>query len=240
MIKAAFKQSTSHLAPYERFLMGISMGSQNHTGEKLKAVVQCLNQTQLTQGVIDISDTLRRYSYMQDMPPLQARRKALQDGQSWLTKNKETLAKIKAKTHIVRWDTWLKDTRFPKYLKQFQNAYKDCPSLRSAIAKDIDRFYSRRFNDAAQDKTNLNLSIAFYLEELAVMSIQFEDMPTAQIYPGKELECLKLVRSGQVPNVPTGIQNARFFRINVYNKPANNNALEMATQQPETHDYIVS
>ena len=228
MIKAKFKQSTKHLRPYSRFVMGISMGSHNHTGNRLQAVVECLNQTTLTKGVIDVSDTLRRYAYMNDMSADQALKKSRADGQRWFADNAATLDQIDADIEVVHWKRWLEDERFPRYLKMFQDAYKASPALRSAIGKDIDRFYSRKFNAAALSQKSLDLSVAFYLEELAVMSIQFENDPTAQIYPGKELECLKLVRSGKVGNVPTGIQNARFFRINVYDKPANSNALELA------------
>lgn len=221
MIKAAFKQSIRRLTPYHNFILGISLGSQNHRGAALEAIVDCINQSPLKQGVIDLSDTLRRHTYMiEGMDPEAAYAAAREAGNEWLRNNGATLEKLQKPYEIIRWDHWLQNERFPAYLEAFERAYETNPHLRAAVARDIQRFYTRKFNDAAQQMNEINLSVKFILEELAVMSIQFEDNPRAQLYPGNELHSLRVIRDGLVTDVPLNIQTkSAFFRLNVYEDP---------------------
>lgn len=220
MIRAKFKRSAAHLVPYSMFILGVSMGSANHRGEALEAIVSCLNATHLSRGIVDVSDTLRRYSFMTTMNESAAANRARELGDRWLAENARALQALKADTRIVRWDDWLADHRFRSYKARFTEAYHNSPALRAAIAKDVRHFHRRSFNAAAAGRVELELSVQFYLEELAVMSIQFEDYPAAQVYPGRELACLKLVRSGMLPDIPCGIRNTAFIPINVYDDPS--------------------
>jgi tRNA-dependent cyclodipeptide synthase len=230
--KATFKNSIRDLTKFNKFVLGISMGSNNHRGEAFKATVDCINRSGLKQGILDVSDTLKRYTLMMDMSEDEARKQAAEHGRKWVIENTEALKQFKIPVSIEHWDTWLNNPRFNEYLTQFRDAYNNSPTLRAAIAKDIDNFYCRRFNDAAQNLKTYDLSVRFYLEELAVMSIQFEDNnDAAQFYAGKELNCLKLVRSGKVPNAPKGIQNAKFYRINVYDAPANEDKKDGSSEE---------
>jgi len=119
---------------------------------------------------------------------------------------------------LVHWDRWLNDPRFSGYEILFHNAFDTNLVFRMAVMKDIQHHYSRKYNQNMHDRDSrdIDLSKRFYLEELAVLSIQFEDYPCAEAYPGRELECVKLVRSGQVPNVPKGIQNAVYAKLFVH------------------------
>ena len=219
--KATFKNSIKDLLNFNSFILGVSMGSKNHTGKAFEATVDCINRSGLKQGIIDVSDTLRRFTHMAGISEKEARKRALGEGLQWLIDNTEAIKKFRVPVVVKHWDTWLNDPRFTDYLAQFQSAYKESPALRAAITKDIDNFYHRRFNKAADIPNDHDLSIRFYMEELAVMSIQFEDTKAAQLYAGKELNCLKLIRSGEVADIPTGTQDSKFYRINVYDAPAN-------------------
>ena len=220
--RAAFKTSIKNLKNFNNFVLGVSMGSENHTGEAFEATVECVNTSGLKQGIIDVSDTLKRYSYMADLTEIEARQKAEECGKKWVIENTESIKKFRIPVNVLHWDTWLNDKRFSQYFYQFQTAYETSPPLREAIEKDIADFNKRRSREFLQTKREHELSVSFHLEELTAASIQFEDNPAAaQLYAGKELNCFKCVRSGQIPNIPKGIQNAQFFRINVYNVPAN-------------------
>ncbi len=216
--KAAFKGSTKTLADFDKFVLGVSMGSQNHTGEAFTATVDCINKTDLKRGILDVSDALRRYSInAQDSNA--AHDEAADQGQEWVIENTEAIEKFRVPVNVEHWDTWLNDDRFNDYLAQFTRAYNNSDVLRDAIKADIENYFNRR--GVAPDDTMTDASTRFYLEELAVMSIQFEDEPAAQIYAGKQLNCLKVVRDGLVPDVPKGIQNAGYFRLNIYDAPSN-------------------
>ncbi len=218
--KARFKNSIKDIGQFDSFIMGVSMGSKNHTGDAFNAIVDCVNESHsILGGILDVSDSLKRYTLMLDVSDEQAHEQANEKGQQWLAQNTDAIKKFNIPVHVKHWDTWLEDESFPKYLAQFEAAYENCEELCEAIAKDINNFYCRRFNDATNNPEAFALSVRFYLEELAVMSIQFEDNNAAHIYAGKELNCLKLVRSGKVPDVPTGIQSSKFYRLNIYDVP---------------------
>lgn len=216
--KASFKGSTKKLANFDKFVVGVSMGSQNHVGAAFRATVDCINATDLKNGVLDVSDTLRRYS-LDGLSEDDAHQQAKQQGQKWLVENTEAVQKFRVPINVVHWDTWLQDDRFCDYLAQFQRAYQHSNALRAAVDEDVKNYYNRRPNSHVIDDKRMDSSVRFYLEELAVMSIQFADEPAAQIYAGKQLNCLKVVRDGLVPKVPDGIRNSDFFRINIYDVP---------------------
>lgn len=218
MLKAKFRQSVRALSSDDYFVLGVSLGSKNYEGEALRAVVEAINATNLKKGVVDVSDTLARHTMMiVDMTEQDAHRKTQKDGLDWVNRHKEILDGLEADHSIIHWDHWLEDKRFSEYKKAFETAFRNDTRLKAAITKDIQNFYKRKFNQAVIEHTNKDIqhSINYYLEELAVMSIQFEDFPGAQIYAGKELESLKLVRTKAIPNVPYGITQSKFYRLSI-------------------------
>ncbi len=218
--KAAFKGSTKKLAVYDKFVVGVSMGSLNHIGEAFSATVSCINETDMKRGILDVSDALRRYS-LNGLSEEDAYEEAVLQGKKWVVENTEAVQKFRVPVDVVHWKTWLEDDRFCDYLAQFTRAYKHSNALREAVHEDIRNFYTRRGRQDSIDSEYHDKSVRFYLEELAVMSIQFSDEPAAQIYAGKQLNCLKVVRDGLVSKVPKGLQNSDFFRVNIYDLPSN-------------------
>ena len=76
----------------EGFTLGISMGSANHSGEMLASMVQWANGKGFEYGIIDLSDSLNRYSLMLDgIPETLAHAMARQQGEDWLRKNEQIL-----------------------------------------------------------------------------------------------------------------------------------------------------
>ena len=213
MIKAAFYNAATHLVDYNLFILGISVGARNHRGPYLKAIVKLLNDRAQQNGIINVADTLRRYTFMaQGIPEEDAIKKAQAMGNQWVSENSHILTDLDAQWRMLRWDKFLKDPRFYDYLKRFDRALAVSDVLQNAINDDTMNFYKRiKGKTYKPSPLELRCSTTFFIEELAVLSIQFEDHPAAQIYAGKELQCLKVVRAGLVPDVPTGIQNAKIF-----------------------------
>ena len=89
-----------------------------------------------------------------------------------------------------------------------------------AVMQDIQRFYWRKFNQNLHERSSsdIELSKKYYLEELAALSIQFEEYPCVEIYPGRELDCLKIVRSGRIKGVPLGLRNAVYSSLFLYDQ----------------------
>ncbi len=226
MIKAVFKTSLRPLSRFNHFVMGVSVGSPNQTGEALAAVVRCINASGLQSGLVVVSDLVKRYSYRPECDEAEATARARADGDFWLRDNAETLETFAMPVEIVRWERYLSDPRFPDYLARFERAHDEVPALKGAVNDDVAAYLHRTFNDAAcHNAARRELGVRFYLEELAVMSIYYEDNPGAEFYPGKGAQCVKCVRDGLVPGVPRGILDTQLFRINVYDDPANDNDL---------------
>lgn len=225
MLKAAFKNSATHLKDFDMLVLGISMGSKNHRRDALNAIVNLLNTRSHEYVIVNVADTLRRFSFLaQGADPEFAMAQAKKLGDEWIEENTPILRGLSAQWRIARWDEFRCDRRFESYKQKFEAAYQNSDELREAIERDVTSFYERINGEGYEpNERERETSTEFFIEELAVLSIQFEDYPAAQLYPGRELECFKAIRQGQVEDVPDGLQRARFFRINVYDVPANEN-----------------
>ncbi len=215
--------SSPHKLNSKNFQLGCSLGSGSHCGESLKAIVDWLNQTGFEDGLIDLSDTLYRYNYMiQGMGGKEAHERTIREGQEWRESNESILAQLSMPYRIVHWDHWLKDPRFSSYEQAFAVAFESDRFFRNAVTTDIRIFYQRKYgqNLEVRSPQDVYLSQCFYIEELAAHSILFEDYPCAQVYPGRQLECFKSVRSGEVKNVPTGLLNASYAKLYIQNDNA--------------------
>ena len=216
-------KSPSKWRHHKNFHLGISMGSAHHAGAALAAIVDWANCAGFENGLIDVSDTLNRYNLMRDgLDEDTARHRASEQGKAWVASNKAILERLKMPYKVIHWDHWLSDDRFPGYEQAFAVAYEEDADFKAAILRDIRYYHFRKSGQNISDLSPRDIEFGkrFYFEELAALSIQFEDYPCAEAYPGRELESLKLIRRGQVKNAPKGIQNANFAKIFIRDLPA--------------------
>lgn len=195
------------------FTLGISMGSTNHTGHVLSGIVDWVNESAFEFGIIDISDTLNRYSLMLDgMSENEARAVARKQGDQWLEDNAAALRNLSASTKIIRWDEWLGDPRYPAITKEIQSAVDTNQQLRTAMYADIANFYTRKAYSCTPE--NARLSMQYLVEEVTAHTLLHSDYNVATIYPGKQLETYRLIRSGAVrDNLATGITTSPYIRL---------------------------
>lgn len=205
------KQAWRH---HRNFHVGISMGSRNHTGSAFAAVVGWINDQGFDFGLLDVSDTLNRHNDNEHEGDLRARFAAA-NGVRWRRDNAAALKGLTTPHRIVHWNQWLSDPRFAAYKAQFETAFNEQPAFRDAVTKDITNFLKRKYGTDVHEISPADMATGkrYYLEELAVLSIQFENFPCVKLYPGKELESMKVIRAGKVRNIPTGIQNTTFARL---------------------------
>ncbi len=210
------------------FTLGVSMGSTNHTSDILAGIVDWINQSNFEYGIIDLSDTLSRYGLMLDgMSENDARAIARKQGDQWLEDNAVLLRDLRTPIKIIRWDEWLNDPRYPAIKKEIQIAINAHPRLRSAIYSDISNFYARKGHSATPE--NARLSTQYFVEEISAHTLLHSDHYVATIYPGKQLEAYKLIRSGAIQDIPLGIANSPYIRL----IPHDINAWPSGTHQPD-------
>lgn len=113
----------------------------------------------------------------------------------------------------MRWAEWLRHPDYPATLGGFARAHELSAVLREAVADDIDEFYRRRRR--APSLVEQEHSRDYLLEELAVITLQARSLPSVKLYPGGELRCLHVVRHGEVPDAPRGLEREQFARIKI-------------------------
>lgn len=199
------------------FILGISMGSQNHVGEALEAIIDKINNGFFTDGIIDLSDTLNRYRYIAEgKSQSKALAIARNEGDEWLAKSNHILSRLSVPAIVRRWDEWLSHPDYSATRERYQKIFKANLLLQSAINQDIENFYVRNYGISKISESMHSLSVEYYLEELAVQTLILKEKPSTVIYPGKQLECFKLIRSGQISDAPTPLANSPYARLVVH------------------------
>lgn len=216
MMKVAPK-SLSHWKECKTACVGISMHSENHTGEALHSMLNWVEEN-FENCVLDLSDLLYRHNYISaGYSPEIAFALSQKDGDKWLSEHIGVIQSMSIPTTIIRWQNWLNHPQFSSNLEQFRLAYKTQAPFRDALMDDISKFYKRKNADLSLEDLGIKNSIEYMLEELSAHSILYTEYPSAVIYPGKQHESFKMVRAGQVESVPKGIENSKYVRMIVYN-----------------------
>ncbi|TAH32677.1 MAG: tRNA-dependent cyclodipeptide synthase [Alphaproteobacteria bacterium] len=219
MFEIKIKTSKNQIALYNRCVLGVSLDSNNHRGDRLAALVEWANDN-FKDCIVDLTDTLHRYNHMADLKLSEndARLKAHIQGDQWLQESYHILSNFKIPYCILRWDAWKYNHKFIRYLHMFESAFAVDKNFREAVMYDVNLFLGRR--KALGSPTTEQLCVTYLLEELAGQSLLYEQFPAAEIYPGKQQKSFGLVRAGKVPNVPTGLQNSCFVSLYLHDKSA--------------------
>ena len=216
MAKINVKNKTEWFS-HSSFTLGISMGSQNHEGEALEAIINKLNESHFSKGVIDLSDLLNRYRHMANgKSNKEALLIAKKEGDNWLQRNGKTLFKLKVPFTVHRWDEWLTHKDFGASITQAKKMYLESNDLRNSIQKDIRNFSLRTYGTELISKQRQKLSIQYYLEEIAAHNLLLKQEPGLVIYPGKQLESFKAIREGKVANAPETLTNSEYCRLVIH------------------------
>lgn len=197
--------------------MGISLHSRNHTGKALSSIIDWINDNAHFKSFrVGLSDTLNKHSYMMDGMNIQeAHAHALKVGDTWLSENSEALSRLQVDTEIIRWDNWQQSRpeAIEENTQRLLKAYDKTPLFRDAINADINAFYARKGIKGAFSGAQHSLN--YLIEELAVYEEIFRDYPCITLYPGKQLKCFEVIRSGIIANISETIPRTNFMRLNI-------------------------
>jgi hypothetical protein len=190
---------------YKNAHLGISLGNPNATGQALQAIIRFINESQFTRCFIDLSDTLHRHNFMHrfGLNEKQALLRARNEGDKWLEQNFKTLEQLNIDWELYRWEHWLGIEQVHTYHERFKELFARNALFQSAVLRDIYSF-------TARNGTPLS---AYLLEEIAVLSYYFKNYPCAKLYPGKEQDCMKMVRLGELPAAPAGLSNSFYTQL---------------------------
>lgn len=215
MVKATPKPKTAFNAR-QTFVLGVSLGSPSHESGALEAIVDALNLGNFSKGVVDLSDTLKRYKYINDgMDDLAAIKRARAEGDAWLARNAHILDKLSVnKIEVRRWDEWLIHPQYESTRNLFEELYKTNAELREAIDRDIRNFHERAYGTVGEISPNsYELSRKFFIEELSAHSLLYTETNGVNVYPGKQLECFRVVRDGKVLGAPQALIQSPYVKM---------------------------
>jgi len=199
--------------------MGISLESQNHTGEALSAMVDWVNaHGRFDDVLVGLSDALNRHNYMRDkgLSLREAYDFAVRKGDSWLEVNRAILESLNRPYRIVRWSHWLDNygEAVRECKSRFLEAYEGEPAFRASTDADIAAFLKRK--GMSDDQAAIASCRNYLIEELAVYSVILKENPATVFYPGKQLNCFAYLREHKPPHLPKAIGETGFIRLAVH------------------------
>ena len=191
--------------------LGVSVNSPNWQDDKFASIME-FAATNFQTVRIDVTDALYRHGFMAEgMPKDKALAHANSLGALWLARHDDIIHSCPVKPIVVRWAEWYNHPEYERTLSGFQKAYETNPLLKDAIHDDVMEFYRRkgRVPSTREHEGSRN----YFIEELAVITLQARELPSLKIYPGDELRCLNVVRSGLVPDAPRGLELEQYAKI---------------------------
>lgn len=173
----------------------ISVGSEAHEGEKLRATLKMINAN-FKECTIAVCDTLQRHTlaishHNKNVDELYHLSKHL--GDKWIERHKQKMQEeLKIPYRIIRWDHWFDTAKFKADLKKVNELYDTNPTYHSAIQSTLSEFvqrYSKRFVDIDKNAA-ANHSLKYLLEEAACMLQWFDESCDYEVYYAPRIKAL--------------------------------------------------
>lgn len=202
--------------------IGVSLTSAYPTGQKFKALLEWA-ALRFDMIRIDVGDMLQVPSFVAaGYNAEEARQQAQAQGDKWRADHSGILNACPRPHVVFPWILWEFHKDFPQVLSLVQQAAQANPVLFQAFQDDIDQYIGRKEKrgDVFDRKKEAEASLIYYQNEVAAHVIQSRDVKgsfgvrSVRIYPGPELECLRVVRAGLVPEVPSDLSNEFYLQVN--------------------------
>jgi hypothetical protein len=180
-----FKEKFKH----SRCLITISVGQEVHEGEKFAATIELINSS-FQSCIMLIDDSLQRHTMAiekeEDADFFYSH--SIQEGDTWLERNKKTYSKLDSLEKILRWNDWLNHPNYSETqnniisLQQSNINYKT--SFDSTIEEFIRRYYSRINNVESKNiQRTKQLCMNYLIEECTAMCLWPELNCQFEVYP---------------------------------------------------------
>lgn len=195
--KNSFKESVCVFA--------ISVGQKANEGENLAATIDFINSN-FKSCIIALGDTLQRFNltFLHDLDARNSYKKSLEDGSSWLIRNKPIYSELKIPFQVTRWDEWLNHEDYKSLEIKLKKIYKKDQSIRDSFNKTAEDFKERfrkiliekniEITDELLEKVKTK-SVEYLKEESIIMtSIWATEGFNYILYPSPILEAVEKTR----------------------------------------------
>jgi tRNA-dependent cyclodipeptide synthase len=194
-------------------LVGISVGHEQHTGNKLAALISLLNQKKFAKVYFLVADSLQAYNLLIagiTTSEEAARQQAASEGDKWLEKQDDTLKTLTVPYEILRWEGFRQDRRFQDKLKLLeQKLISDTAEdvlLKTKVDQAAGQYLSTRLKKEDHKKLTFNLdtfikySRSYILEEMAVILLWDKQQFNFIVYPKSIPEPVKHIIKEYFPS----------------------------------------
>lgn len=176
------------------------MGQLYHQDEKLKAILNLVNNT---LGVFDIilADTLQRHTFMMkhQLEPDVAWEKTLSLGDNWIKRHLNFIMSLSRFNKFYRWDDWISSTLYEHQRKKTYFLIKSNRNMEKAINDTAESFVNRLLNNRPEMvysyTTLLDMCKHYLIEECSVMPLWAKNHYNFEIYPGKRLAPMEIAHT---------------------------------------------
>jgi hypothetical protein len=186
--------------------LSVSCGKRYHDGNDFLAILDVAKESG-KPIIVDLSDSLQRYNLMAcGFSQEKSHELANRQGSLWIEKQAKHLGDVQ----VIRWDHWLRHPQFCSVRSALSQISKKNGALLQALTSDVSNFTSRQRFLAPN---TAYYSQKFILEEAAAEILLGRAFPCSRLYPGNELETLRVIREGLVPEAPQGLQNTKYYKF---------------------------
>lgn len=201
--------------------LGISVESPNWQDDKFESILTWASNHFDTIR-IDVSDALYRHNFMAEgVLPEDALSRANALGALWLTKHSDIISSCSVKPQIVRWGEWYKHKDYDITLAAFAELSQTSVVFSRAINADVESYFQRA--DIIPTLKQISFAKSFLIEEVAVITLQARELASLKVYPGEDLNCMKVVRCGLVEGAPKGLEREQHAKIKFGSRSSTHN-----------------
>ena len=145
VIKASFREialTERKLFSNSACLMPISVGQPVHEHAKFAAVIKLIN-TSFKHCTILIDDSIQRHTMaiLNHLPPEELYKRALEDGEAWLERNKSIYSQLTISYELMRWDDWYQHPHYLQSHSLVQQEYASNEFFRNSYRQQWGRMW---------------------------------------------------------------------------------------------------
>lgn len=192
-IKSVFRcdERFKHQFSKSNCLLTISVGQETHENGRFLSTLALIERS-FSACVIALHDSLQRHTIaLSEQGEADSfHERAISVGDAWLERNGQYINKLRVPLKIIRWDQWMRDTKFleskDRVLLELKRCFKYREVFSSTVEDYLSRYYRRLKHENLFDKERgQRLCMDYLIEECAVMCLWPNVGCQFEVYTGK-------------------------------------------------------
>lgn len=172
----------------------VSMGNKAQEGDRFASTIIGINK-HFKECTIMVCDSLQRHNTLDhNAHDANDRYKmAHEAGDKWIQENEKYFSFFTIPYHMIRWDYWLSDGRYPEMRSKVDHLFQENEEYRNALFRASDKYVNRlkkREELGFNYEIAMSHSLEYLKEECAVMLLWAENQYIFEIYPSERNDAM--------------------------------------------------